>query len=268
MPSRAVHAWCPSDVERDFLVTMSALIKRLWPDGGMSVTCGYNGEISNILLGHPVTKAHDVKDENVYDKPIREYITVLLIKGAIPELGLQTAAAWLQSKTLISSIRQLTTARDIWRSTGFTPPGFDPTHPLLDPRRTYMTLLVLAKKFCLDTTRLRNNRWARLTGLSLKEIARCEWIMLEELDWKLRAGPEFEVEPPKKIHKEAHAGRKSSSLKRPVSTTAAASLPQMLFVPPYPKRASHGNIRPSTSSIRYAVPPIGTQGSRGIYHYA
>jgi len=59
--------------------------------------------------------------------------------------------------------------------------------PLLCPRRTFLASLLVATKFLQDRA-FSNKAWAKLTGLSPREIGRCERALLQVLDWRLWVG--------------------------------------------------------------------------------
>lgn len=59
--------------------------------------------------------------------------------------------------------------------------------PLLCPRRTFLASLILASKFTQDKC-YSNRAWAKLSGLSPREIGRCERALGEALEWRLWVG--------------------------------------------------------------------------------
>lgn len=59
--------------------------------------------------------------------------------------------------------------------------------PLLCPRRTFLASLILASKFTQDRC-YSNRAWAKLSGLSPREIGRCERALGEALEWRLWVG--------------------------------------------------------------------------------
>ncbi|RDX47459.1 hypothetical protein OH76DRAFT_1306771, partial [Lentinus brumalis] len=52
------------------------------------------------------------------------------------------------------------------------------------PRRTFIASLILASKFLHDRSHS-NRAWAKLCGLSPREVARCERTLGEALEWRL-----------------------------------------------------------------------------------
>lgn len=62
-----------------------------------------------------------------------------------------------------------------------------PTSPLLCPRRTFLTTLILASKFSQDKC-YSNCAWAKLSGLPPREIGCCERVLGHALDWRLWVG--------------------------------------------------------------------------------
>lgn len=56
--------------------------------------------------------------------------------------------------------------------------------PLLCPRRVFLAALILASKFVEDIS-IPNREWARLAGLPVWEVVRCERAVGEALDWRL-----------------------------------------------------------------------------------
>src|SRR6266550_8028274 len=59
--------------------------------------------------------------------------------------------------------------------------------PLLCPRRSFLAALILASKFIQDKC-YSNRAWAKLSGLSPREIGRCERALGEALEWRLWVG--------------------------------------------------------------------------------
>jgi len=59
--------------------------------------------------------------------------------------------------------------------------------PLLCPRRTFLASLILASKFLQDR-RYSNQTWAKLSGLSPREVCRCEKALGDALEWRLWVG--------------------------------------------------------------------------------
>ncbi|KAF9454019.1 hypothetical protein P691DRAFT_657134 [Macrolepiota fuliginosa MF-IS2] len=59
--------------------------------------------------------------------------------------------------------------------------------PLLCPRRTFLASLILASKFTQDKC-YSNRAWAKLSGLSAREVGRCERALGEALEWRLWVG--------------------------------------------------------------------------------
>lgn len=61
--------------------------------------------------------------------------------------------------------------------------------PLLDPRRTFIASLILARKFTHDKCHS-NLPWAKLVSLPPREIGRCERALADALGWHLWVGNE------------------------------------------------------------------------------
>ncbi|KAL0956374.1 hypothetical protein HGRIS_002521 [Hohenbuehelia grisea] len=59
--------------------------------------------------------------------------------------------------------------------------------PLLCPRRTFLASLILATKFTKDKC-FSNRAWAKISGLSPREIGRCERALGDALEWRLWVG--------------------------------------------------------------------------------
>jgi PHO85 cyclin-5 len=59
--------------------------------------------------------------------------------------------------------------------------------PLLCPRRAFLAALILASKFTQDKC-YSNRAWAKLSGLSPREISRCERALGDALGWRLWVG--------------------------------------------------------------------------------
>ncbi|KAF8305581.1 hypothetical protein DL93DRAFT_2066141, partial [Clavulina sp. PMI_390] len=58
------------------------------------------------------------------------------------------------------------------------------SHPLLDPRRTFLAALVLAFKFYKDGA-YKNSAWKDISGLPVQEVSRCEMALVQTLGWRL-----------------------------------------------------------------------------------
>ncbi|KLO04490.1 hypothetical protein SCHPADRAFT_917907 [Schizopora paradoxa] len=59
--------------------------------------------------------------------------------------------------------------------------------PLLCPRRAFLAALILASKFLQDRC-YSNRAWAKLSGLTPREVSRCERALGEALEWRLWVG--------------------------------------------------------------------------------
>ncbi|KAJ7460367.1 hypothetical protein B0H11DRAFT_1736698 [Mycena galericulata] len=59
--------------------------------------------------------------------------------------------------------------------------------PLLCPLRAFLAAVILAHKFSNDMP-YSNRTWAKLVGLSAREISRCERSLCVILDWRLWVG--------------------------------------------------------------------------------
>ncbi|KAL5476440.1 PCL5_1 [Sanghuangporus weigelae] len=59
--------------------------------------------------------------------------------------------------------------------------------PLLCPRRTFLAALILASKFLQDRC-YSNRAWAKLSGLTPREVGRCERALGNVLGWRLWVG--------------------------------------------------------------------------------
>jgi len=67
------------------------------------------------------------------------------------------------------------------------PPERPLISPLSCPRRTFLASLILASKFLQDRC-YSNRAWAKLSGLSAREIGRCEKALGDALEWRLWVG--------------------------------------------------------------------------------
>ncbi|RKP11884.1 hypothetical protein BJ684DRAFT_5539, partial [Piptocephalis cylindrospora] len=56
-------------------------------------------------------------------------------------------------------------------------------------RRMFLAALVLSVKY-LDDRRYSNRAWARISGLSVEEVGRCERSLIAWLDWDLYIVPD------------------------------------------------------------------------------
>ncbi|KAF8639500.1 hypothetical protein AX17_001405 [Amanita inopinata Kibby_2008] len=103
------------------------------------------------------------------------------------------------------------------RQSGSAPPTAPLPSPLLCPRRSFLAALILASKFTQDKC-YSNRAWAKLSGLSPKEIGRCERALGEALDWRLWVGKlpvasqTPTVSPVVTAHRPIHRARSESSL--------------------------------------------------------
>lgn len=67
--------------------------------------------------------------------------------------------------------------------------------PLLCPCRTFLAALILASKFLQDRC-YSKCAWAKLSGLPLREVGRCERALGEALEWRLWVGKGMAPVPP------------------------------------------------------------------------
>ncbi|KAI6121474.1 hypothetical protein F5141DRAFT_1090521 [Pisolithus sp. B1] len=101
--------------------------------------------------------------------------------------------------------------------------------PLLCPRRTFLASLILASKFTQDKC-YSNRAWAKLSGLSPREIGRCERALGEALEWRLWVGKLPAVQ---------------SSFGRSLTKSKSEKRYHQLRHATYPSFESHGEILPS-----------------------
>jgi len=66
-------------------------------------------------------------------------------------------------------------------------PLLPPPSPLLCPHQAFLASLIFASKFTQDKC-YSNRAWAKLSGLSPREIGRCERALGDALEWRLWVG--------------------------------------------------------------------------------
>ncbi|KAM6502009.1 hypothetical protein JOM56_001986 [Amanita muscaria] len=83
-----------------------------------------------------------------------------------------------------------------------TLPPVELPSPLLCPRRSFLAALILASKFTQDKC-YSNRAWAKLSGLTPREISRCERALGEVLEWRLWVGklPVATQATPRALHR-------------------------------------------------------------------
>ncbi|KAI6046038.1 hypothetical protein EDC04DRAFT_3103617 [Pisolithus marmoratus] len=104
--------------------------------------------------------------------------------------------------------------------------------PLLCPRRTFLASLILASKFMQDRC-YSNRAWAKLSGLSPREVGRCERALGEALEWRLWVG--------KLPAAQSNTGR---SLTKSKSESDIINTPQLRRHATYSGFESYGEILP------------------------
>lgn len=142
--------------------------------------------------------------------------------------------------------------------------------PLLCPRRSFLAALILASKFTQDKC-YSNRAWAKLSGLSPREIGRCERALGDALDWRLWVGkaaapavppaskpitrsqsdPSIFVTPP-----DSGAPASTSGLRR------SSTLPEVFPQPPPVEK--HERCIPSTSDLPLYLQPTPKPQDNGI----
>lgn len=116
--------------------------------------------------------------------------------------------------------------------------------PLLCPRRTFLASLILASKFMQDRC-YSNRAWAKLSGLSPREIGRCERALGEALEWRLWVGklPAAQSNLGRSLTKSKsesdiiNVGKPSGSLAQP-HTNSKLSVSQWCSQSPVPRKTS------------------------------
>ncbi|KAH6914305.1 hypothetical protein BKA70DRAFT_1421087 [Coprinopsis sp. MPI-PUGE-AT-0042] len=108
--------------------------------------------------------------------------------------------------------------------------------PLLCPRRSFLAALILASKFTQDKC-YSNRAWAKLSGLSPREIGRCERALGDALDWRLWVGKAAVPAVP--------------ATTKPVSRSQ--SEPSILVTPPIPSSLPDTGIAALAAGLRRAA---------------
>jgi len=111
--------------------------------------------------------------------------------------------------------------------------------PLLCPRRAFLAALILASKFTQDKC-YSNRAWAKLSGLSPREIGRCERALGEALEWRLWVG-KLPVAP-----QVSAAGPSTNAAARPLHRTRSESC----LKPVEPFFAQSGSVPQAERSLR------------------
>ena len=133
--------------------------------------------------------------------------------------------------------------------------------PLLCPRRSFLAALILASKFMQDKC-YSNRAWAKLSGLSPREIGRCERALGEALEWRLWVGklPVVSQLPAALVHRPLCRAQSESCLK-PLPSEQSPFLIRNDLVPP--SASPNRSLRRSSTLPADVFAPVQNAGPSG-----
>ena len=127
--------------------------------------------------------------------PLQGFVQELIRRSRTSGTVLQTALCYIEAvrrklpeiaKASAAPAKETTPDETSQDSELVSPEPLIPS-PLLCPRRTFLASLILASKFLQDRC-CSNRAWAKLSGLSPREVGRCEKALGDALEWRLWVG--------------------------------------------------------------------------------
>ena len=127
--------------------------------------------------------------------PLQGFVQELIRRSRTSGTVLQTALCYIEAvrrklpkiaSASASPVKETTAEGSSQDDELATPESLVPS-PLLCPRRTFLASLILASKFLQDRC-YSNRAWAKLSGLSPREVGRCEKALGDALEWRLWVG--------------------------------------------------------------------------------
>jgi len=127
--------------------------------------------------------------------PLHGFVQELIRRSRTSGTVLQTALCYIEAvrrklpeiASAPATSAKETTSEECPRDSEPPPPEPLAPSPLLCPRRTFLASLILASKFLQDRC-CSNRAWAKLSGLSPREVGRCEKALGDALEWRLWVG--------------------------------------------------------------------------------
>ena len=127
--------------------------------------------------------------------PLHGFVQELIRRSRTSGTVLQTALCYIEAvrrklpkiaSASVASVNETTPGESSQDGELAAPEPLVPS-PLLCPRRTFLASLILASKFLQDRC-YSNRAWAKLSGLSPREVGRCEKALGDALEWRLWVG--------------------------------------------------------------------------------
>ena len=127
--------------------------------------------------------------------PLQGFVQELIRRSRTSGTVLQTALCYIEAvrrklpkiaSASMAPVKETTPEEPSQDGELATPEPLIPS-PLLCPRRTFLASLILASKFLQDRC-YSNRAWAKLSGLSPREVGRCEKALGDALEWRLWVG--------------------------------------------------------------------------------
>ena len=127
--------------------------------------------------------------------PLQGFVQELIRRSRTSGTVLQTALCYIEAvrrklpeiaSAPVAPVKESTLGESS-QDNGLAPPEPLVPSPLLCPRRTFLASLILASKFLQDRC-YSNRAWAKLSGLSPREVGRCEKALGDALEWRLWVG--------------------------------------------------------------------------------
>ncbi|KAJ3523460.1 hypothetical protein NMY22_g11432 [Coprinellus aureogranulatus] len=159
------------------------------------------------ILRRSKTTGWTLQAASCYIEAVRPKVALLIRTGAnaissepLPLRGEDTSEGPKEPNATLASklLSESTNSGDSRGRLGEDTPTHSKRSPLLCPQLTFLAALCLASKFMQD--RCCSNRfWANLSGLSVKEVGRCERALAEALDCRLWVGKGFKASSSKAV---------------------------------------------------------------------
>jgi len=127
--------------------------------------------------------------------PLQGFVQELIRRSRTSGTVLQTALCYIEAvrrklpeiASASAPPRKETTHEEPSQDSELPSPEPPIPSPLLCPRRAFLASLILASKFLQDRC-YSNRAWAKLSGLSPREVGRCEKALGNALEWRLWVG--------------------------------------------------------------------------------
>ncbi|KAG9090187.1 hypothetical protein FRC06_001183 [Ceratobasidium sp. 370] len=131
------------------------------------------------VLGEQAAKVAEVEDDPSWEPPAHQGVVLVKDVGIFggcktrrpPGQTCHSNCQFVDRISIPQHVHDALPGMD-WLGSEFTP------LPLIDPRRTFLTSLVLASRFLLDRA-FSNKAWAKLSGLEALEVGKCERALVK-----------------------------------------------------------------------------------------